>query len=167
MATNVEHADKAGVFLRRAVDERVAAATAVGKARLLKGELAKSVDYDPQSRRLRIELRSGVGVDIPVAKLQGLAGSTEAVIRNVRIDGGGYGLHWPVLDLDLAVPDLIAGCFGSRAWMSALGRQGGHVATEAKRRAARENGKKGGRPPKKDPEADLMAAIFGKSSRRR
>jgi hypothetical protein len=50
--------------------------------------------------------------------------------------------------LDLAVPDLIAACVGSRAWMSALARQGGKATTTAKRQAARENGKKGGRPRK-------------------
>jgi hypothetical protein len=83
-----------------------------------------------------------------VSKVQGLAGAPASVIRSVRVDGGGYGLHWPALDLDLAVPDLIAGCFGSRAWMSALARQGGKVTSPAKRRASRENGRKGGRPKK-------------------
>jgi hypothetical protein len=66
----------------------------------------------------------------------------------VRVEGRGYGLYWPSLDLDLAVPELIAGCFGSHTWMSALARQGGKATTTAKRKAARENGRKGGRPRK-------------------
>jgi hypothetical protein len=68
------------------------------------------------------------------------------VIRSVRIEGGGYGLYWPALDLDVSMPGLVAGCFGSRAWMSALGRRGGTVSSPAKRRTARANGRKGGRP---------------------
>jgi hypothetical protein len=95
---------------------------------------------------LEIELASGVRVSVPVAMIEGLAGIPARVVKTVCIDGGGYGLHWPSLDLDLAVPDLIAGCFGSRAWMTALARRGGKVTTKAKRQAARENGKKGGRP---------------------
>ena len=129
--------------------EQVARATAAGRALRRRGDLAKSVDCDARSKRLRIELVSGIGWSIPVAKRQGLAGAPAAVIRTVRVEGSGYGLHWPSLDLDLAVPDLIAGCFGSRAWMAALGRRGGAATSTAKRRASRENGKKGGRPRKK------------------
>ena len=134
--------------ITRAVDSRLAFATLAGKARTNGGELAVSAAYDARAKRLQIELASGVCVSVPVAKLEGLRGVPTSVIRTVRIDGGGYGLHWPSLDLDLAVPDLIAGCFGSRAWMSALARQGGKATTKAKARAARENGKKGGRPRK-------------------
>ena len=87
-------------------------------------------------------------MSIPVARIEGLAGAPASLIRSVRLQGGGYGLYWPSLDLDLAVPELVAGCFGSRTWMSALARQGGKVSSPAKRRAARANGKLGGRPRK-------------------
>jgi hypothetical protein len=93
-----------------AVDSRLSLATAAGNARTKRGELAVSVDYDARKKRLHIELASGVGVSIPIGKLEGLAGIPPSVIRTVRIEGGGYGLYWPSLDLDLAVPDLIAGC---------------------------------------------------------
>jgi hypothetical protein len=56
------------------------------------------------------------------------------------------------LDVDLSVPGLIAGVFGGGAWMRQLGRQmgkkGGSARTQSKARAARENGKRGGRPRK-------------------
>ena len=131
-----------------AVDDRYLEATQVGSARKEKGDLARTACFDAGSKRLKIELRSGIGLSIPVAKVQGLADAPADIVSTVRVDGGGYSLHWPTLDLDLSVPDLVAGCFGSRAWMSALGKQGGAVTSEAKRRAARENGKKGGRPSK-------------------
>lgn len=149
MATSVQSRDVGSDPLARSVDERLARAAAAGTLRRQKGDLAKSADYDSRSRRLRIELASGIGLSIPVANLQGLADAPAAVIRSVRVEGGGYGLHWPSLDLDLAVPDLIAGCFGSRAWMTALGRRGGEATSAAKRRASRENGRKGGRPRKR------------------
>ena len=77
--------------------EQVARATAAGRALRRRGDLAKSVDYDARSKRLRIELVSGIGWSIPVAKVQGLGGAPAAVIRTVRVEGGGYGLHWLLL----------------------------------------------------------------------
>ena len=132
--------------IARAVDFHLAAATAAGRERRRRGDLAISANYDPRSKRLRIELASGVAVCVPVGKVQGLAGIAASKIKSVRIEGKGYGLHWPDLDLDVSVPDLIAGCFGTRAWMSALARQGGKATSVAKAAAARENGKMGGRP---------------------
>jgi hypothetical protein len=61
-----------------------------------------------------------------------------------------YGLHWESLDVDLGVPELIAGVFGTKAWMTELGRLGGQVKSVAKEKAARENGKRGGRPRKSE-----------------
>ena len=148
MATDTIARDRADEAVVRAVDEHLASATAAGRTRRVRGELAASVTYDARSARLRIELASGVGVSIPVAKIEGLASVPASVIRSVRLQGDGYGLYWPSLDLDLAVPELVAGCFGSRTWMSALARQGGKMSSPAKRRAARANGKLGGRPRK-------------------
>ena len=132
----------------RAVDIQLAKAGAAGKARRRRGELATAVTYEPGRRRLRVELISGVAVIIPVDRIQGLGDVPAAVIRSVRVEGNGYGLHWPKLDLDVSVPDLVAGCFGTREWMSTLARLGGKTTSEAKRNAARENGRKGGRPRK-------------------
>lgn len=41
---------------------------------------------------------------------------------------------------------LIKGVYGNRRWMAELGRKGGAAKTETRRRAARKNGAKGGRP---------------------
>jgi len=132
--------------IARAVDSHLATATAKGKERRRRGDLAISASYDPRSKRLRIELASGVAVSVPASKIQGLADIAGSKVKAVVVDGNGYGLHWPELDLDVSVPDLIAGCFGTRAWMSALARHGGKARSVAKAAAARENGKKGGRP---------------------
>jgi hypothetical protein len=132
----------------KAVDSNLGAALAAGKARRARGELARSVTYDSRRRRLHIELMSGVAVAIPVAQVECLASAKPAVIRAVQVTGGGSGLRWPDLDADLFVPDLLAGCFGTRTWMRSLARSAGRVTSEAKAAAARANGKKGGRPRK-------------------
>ena len=45
-------------------------------------------------------------------------------------------------------PELIEGIFGNRQWMSLIGKKGGSARSEAKVRAVRESGRKGGRPKK-------------------
>lgn len=60
----------------------------------------------------------------------------------------GFGLHWEALDVDLSIPTLMAGSFGTKAWMRELARRAGSVTSPAKAAAARVNGAKGGRPTK-------------------
>jgi hypothetical protein len=55
-------------------------------------------------------------------------------------------VHWPTLDIDLAIPDLKAGLLSTRSWMA---RKAGRAISEAKAGAARNNGRKGGRPRKR------------------
>ena len=45
------------------------------------------------------------------------------------IAGNGYGLHWPTLNVDLAIPNLTAELLGTRSWMA---RQAGRVTAESK-----------------------------------
>ena len=104
----------------RAVDAHLAASTAAGKARHKRGDVAVSVTYEPRLKRLHVELASGVAVIVPVSKVQGPADAKPVVIKSVELAGKGYGLYWPALDLDVSVPDLVAGCFGTGAWMAAL-----------------------------------------------
>ncbi len=67
----------------------------------------------------------------------------------VEVDGLGFNLHWPALDVDLYVPALVAGIFGTRAWMAReLARVAGRKTSAAKAVASRANGAKGGRPRK-------------------
>jgi hypothetical protein len=67
----------------------------------------------------------------------------------VEVDGAGFNLHWPSLDVDLYVPALVSGIFGTRAWMTKeLARRAGQAKSPAKAAAARRNGVRGGRPRK-------------------
>jgi hypothetical protein len=131
-----------------AVDLQLAGSKIAGKERRKRGDMAVSARYDRSSSRLKIELASGIALLIPTRKIQGLADAKPSIIDSVQIAGRGYGLHWPTLDLDLNVPDLLAGCFGSKAWMSTLARRAGRSTSKAKAAAARVNGRRGGRPRK-------------------
>ena len=106
-----------------------------------------------------VEYRPGRGLDMLILKLsdgsrrlipredvEGLQTATRAQIACVELTSTGQGLHWPALDLDLYVPALLKNIYGSRSWMAQIGRRGGAAKTQAKRKAARTNGLKGGRP---------------------
>lgn len=80
---------------------------------------------------------------------QGLANAKTAQLGNIQITPTGMGLHWPMLDADMYVPNLLRGILGSSQWMAAkLGAAGGRARSTAKAASARANGLKGGRPRK-------------------
>ena len=111
---------------------------------------ALSARYLRASSRLAIELTNGATVLIPVRLLQGMHEATPKQLSNVSVVGSGYGLSWPDLDCDFMVPGLVLGLFGTKTWMSTLAGAAGRMTTPAKAKAARENGKKRGRPTAKD-----------------
>lgn len=101
--------------------------------------------YDRRSRRIVIELANGSQFAFPAELAQGLSGASPEALAEIELSGGGYGLHWPSLDVDLTVPGLLAGVFGTARWMAA---RAGRATSPAKAAAARRNGAKGGRPRK-------------------
>jgi hypothetical protein len=51
------------------------------------------------------------------------------------VDGAGFNLHWPALDVDLYVPALLAGVFGTRSWIAReLARLAGQATSPAGKR---------------------------------
>jgi len=118
-------------------------------------ERAKAHDHEPRAlavehiaalNLLMVELNNGRRLALPVEDLQGLEKATHEQMEKVELLGRGTGISFPELDVDLYVPALIEGVYGNRRWMSELGKKGGRAKSEAKRRAARVNGAKGGRP---------------------
>jgi hypothetical protein len=105
--------------------------------------------YEAPSGRVMLELANGCLFGFPPALVEGLQDAGERQLENVTIDGPGVALRWEDLDVDILVAPLLAGVFGTKVWMQELGRRGGSVTSRAKARAARANGKKGGRPRKK------------------
>jgi hypothetical protein len=123
-------------------------------------ERAQNLQGEP--RVIEVEYRPGPGLDLLILKmsdgrrhvipredLQALQSATKKQVARVEILGHGTGLHWPDLNLDHYVPGLLRRVYGTKSWMAAIGRNGGSARSTAKKRAARANGSKGGRPRQK------------------
>lgn len=106
--------------------------------------------YDRRVSRVMVSLSSGLELAFPPHLAEGLADAKPADLAAIEITPTGLGLHWPKLDADLYLPALLQGVFGSPRWMAGLlGKTGGLARTAAKAAAARENGRKGGKPRKR------------------
>jgi hypothetical protein len=123
-------------------------ARATGKALNEVEPRAVKAWYADDSDRIFIELNTEIIMGFPSSLLQGLSDATPKQLAEVEVTPSGYGLHWESLDVDLGVPQLVAGLFGTKAWMRELGRQGGKSCSVSKVQASRDNGKLGGRPRK-------------------
>jgi hypothetical protein len=132
----------------RAELERVPEATARGMADDRPDLRAVAARYDSRNKRVQVELANGSWFAFPPTLVQGLAAASVADLSEIEISPLGTGLHWPRLDADLTVQGLLAGAFGSRAWMRELAAKAGRASSPAKASAARANGAKGGRPRK-------------------
>lgn len=126
------------------------------------------VNYDADTRSLVVALNNGITLNIPVSLLQISGFLSTRDWANVSINPMGD-LYWAEAGEGLSVRSLLAGRFGSRKWMEKLHREkgfplgewgdsptmkeewaaaAGSAKSEAKKKAAQENGKKGGRPKK-------------------
>lgn len=111
------------------------------------------VDFNEEADLLVIILINGISVTIPRHLLQGLRDADPQDVKQVEITPSREGLHWETLNVDFSVPALLQGVFGTKIWMNTIkkeiSKQGGQSKSDAKVAAARENGKKGGRPKSK------------------
>ena len=107
--------------------------------------VAMAARYNRSNDRVIVDLANGCTFAFPPRLVQGLQDATPEQLAQVYT-GSGVGLHWDDLDVDVTVAGLVNGIFGTRKWMAA---QAGRASSPAKIAAARENGKKGGRPRKK------------------
>ena len=121
-------------------------------AALERGKVARAMEpraanarYDRKRDRIVVELTNGCSFAFPPRLAQGLETATDDQLAAVQILGHGYGLHWDALDTDISIPGLLAGIFGTKAYMARLA---GRTRSPAKAAAARANGAKGGRPRK-------------------
>jgi Protein of unknown function (DUF2442) len=110
---------------------------------------ARAARYERRTGRIHVELSNGCTFAFPARNAQGLERASDAELAQVKILGLGLGLHWEHLDVDLSVPGLLTGLFGTKAYMDRQRAARARAATSAaKAAAARRNGAKGGRPRK-------------------
>ncbi len=108
-----------------------------------------SARYDKGSDRVIIALSTGYDIAFSPRQAQGLQTAKPHELDPIEITPSGFGLHFPKIDADLYLPSLLKGIFGSKQWAAAqLGERGGRATSKVKAKAARRNGKLGGRPKK-------------------
>ena len=123
----------------------------LAKARATASEIelcAVHASYNPKSGKINILMSNGAEFGFPAELGEGLAGASPEQLSEVEITPSRQGLHWESLDVDLSIPALMNGIFGTKQWMAEIGRKGGCSTTSTKTQASRQNGKNGGRPSK-------------------
>ena len=131
-------------------DRALMQAEARGREMLETEPRAADAHYDPATGRVVVDLVNGCSYAFPASLVQDLQGASRVALSRVEVDGMGFNLHWPTLDVDLYVPALVSGIFGTRAWMAReLARIAGRATSPKKAAAARANGARGGRPRKR------------------
>jgi hypothetical protein len=71
--------------------------------------VAQAQEVRVTREELVVDLVNGRTIAVPVQWYPRLAHGTPAERRNWRLIGRGEGIHWPDLDEDIAVEDLLAG----------------------------------------------------------
>lgn len=99
-------------------DERESEATAErGRQHFVDHPHARSARYDRTTEMMILELYNGCKFAFPPRQVQGLADATDEQLAKVEMSGWGFGLHWDELDVDITVPGLLSGTFGTRRFM--------------------------------------------------
>jgi len=128
-------------------DEHLESAERRGAAKAKHPTALASAMLDEPGKSVRLRFRSGVELAIPVKTMSEISKVPLARLRDVRASLVGDGLIFDEADVAISVPGLVRDVFGD-AFAGALGKIGGRARSEAKARAARKNGSKGGRPRK-------------------
>jgi hypothetical protein len=128
---------------------RIADAERRGAEMLETEPRARTARFDAASGRIVVDLSNGCSFAFPARLAQGLEDASPNALVEVEVLDQVYGLHWEKLDVDLSVPGLLTGLFGAKAFMDRQrAARAGASTSQAKADAARQNGRKGGRPAK-------------------
>ena len=76
---------------------------------MIEVQVADAVDVHVGVDRLVVELEDGRAISLPLSWYPRLLHGKPEERNNYRLIGGGSGIHWPDLDEDLSVEDLLAG----------------------------------------------------------
>jgi hypothetical protein len=123
-------------------DPELHAAEARGRDIAAAEPRALTARYDRASGRVLVELDNDCTFAFPARRAQGLEHASDEDLANVELLGRGYGLHWESLDADLSIPGLLAGLFGTKAYMDRIraARAGGRAGLGSARNLALNRG---------------------------
>ena len=135
-----------------ALAARLAEARRRGDAIASEEPCAKAIVFHPAERRFSLTLMDGTSISFSADALPELAEKSPEDLSAVEIIPSRTGLSWRSLDLDIAVSGLVLALLDKPEWKRAIrqaaNRYAARTPSEARIRASRENGKKGGRPRK-------------------
>ncbi len=129
--------------------ERFARARARGQAQAKDPSAVVEAQYDATRDAIDLTFRGGGSMTIPRQIVPGLGDAPASALGSIGVSAAGDALSWPALDVDVYVPGLVERAFGTQLFARATGQRGGRRQSKAKAAAARANGAKGGRPPKR------------------
>ncbi len=119
---------------------------------------AKVVVGDPSRLVLHLRGKDDVELSFPLSRIDSFRRRLEPrraldegsnALRAVVVEDDGGTVEWPDLEVGFSVAEMLPEFLGfGSAVRSAAARKAGTVKTSAKARSSRENGKRGGRPPK-------------------
>ncbi len=119
-----------------------------GRASRARGPTAVRASYDEERDALIVELLDGFIFGVPVSRIPELRDMPRDRVERVWVAPSGVLLLWDDPEADVSTIELLQIAFSSKTWLRELARAAGRVRSEAKARASRENGAKGGRPRK-------------------
>jgi hypothetical protein len=109
---------------------------------------ARDAWYDPAAKRIQVELKSGGAFAFPPSLFPELEGRTPRELMYIEVSPSGEGLAWEHLDVHIETAGALVALLGP-SMFRAFASVGGRATSERKAAAARENGRKGGRPRKR------------------
>ncbi|MBI6546002.1 MAG: DUF2442 domain-containing protein [Cyanobacteria bacterium NC_groundwater_1444_Ag_S-0.65um_54_12] len=113
---------------------------------------AIDVTFMKASGLLVLTLATGVSISIPLSFIEELRDLEPEMLDELEIDLGGKGVVLESTDVHISVEGLVLDALGAPGWKKAIRahllREVAGIRSERKAAAARENGKKGGRPKK-------------------
>ena len=107
---------------------------------------AVSARYDASMGRVLVELNNGCVFGFPAWMVPGTSRATQEELANVSVQAHGEAVAFEELNADTDVNGLLLEVLHVRDWAA---KYLGSITSPAKSAAARENGKKGGRPRKR------------------
>lgn len=97
-------------------DAEIEAATRRGELMQATWPAATAVRCDSIAHRVVISLSSGVEVSFAPDDAQGLENARPEDLATYEISPSGFGVHFPAIDADIYIPNLLQGRLGSERW---------------------------------------------------